>query len=65
MRGSWREAAIAESKTWLTTCRNCGAHSNVWAHGAMRSKAHGSQVLRTRFPGCGKFAGHDVRRDQA
>jgi uncharacterized Zn finger protein len=61
MPASWRDAAIAESRQWATSCRSCGAESTVWDLGGLRWTARGNKVLRMRCAGCGSFTGHDVQ----
>jgi hypothetical protein len=50
MPARWREDAIAESREWQTTCRSCGALSNTYDLGALRWKARGNKVIRSRCP---------------
>jgi phage terminase large subunit GpA-like protein len=62
MPASWREAAIADSKTWMATCPHCGHVASIWHYGGLRWKASGEPVKGLTCLSCGKFGMQKVRK---
>ena len=62
MPARWRDAAIAETKTWTATCGGCGHSASLWDLGALRWKAAGRPKVMLRCPACGRVGWHTLAR---
>ena len=62
MPKSWRDSAIADSKTWQTRCTTCNHESNVWDLGGMRWKAIGEPLTSFKCSVCGKVRMHKLSK---
>lgn len=62
MPASWRESAIADSKTWIADCTRCDNRSNVWDLGGMRWKAYGQPLTLFPCPVCRRPTMHKLHK---
>ncbi len=54
MPAKMKAEAEADSRTWIGTCKHCGAETSIWDIGGIRYKGRGERTTRVKCQKCDK-----------